>query len=207
MNRLALTMVSSAAALMLLAGGCRKTADNSLNYRNAINDYYTAHPACLWSVPKKFPVQVDTSNVEDTRGYDALFNEGVLTRTSGEKKKLIIISKQVTNYDVTDKGRGAWTVDPTQPSFGNFCYGHRSVSSIDSSTPNNGEVGATTQVAYHWAFSGAADWAKAADVQNAFPNVRQNLAGGGVSNKTLVDTSAGWKVQAGPTADSSTTVD
>ena len=208
MNRMLRPIVSVAGmALMLLAGGCSKTADNSLNYKSAINDYYAAHPACLWSTPQKFPVQVDASNVDETRGYDALFNQGLLTRTTGEKKKLLVMSKQVTNYDVTDKGRGAWTVDKTEPSFGNFCYGSRTVSSIDSSTPTTGQVGATTQVTYHWTFGHAADWAKAAEVQNSFPSVQTNVAGGGVATKTLVDTNAGWKVQAREAPGSSTTVD
>ncbi|MDE1162646.1 MAG: hypothetical protein PW792_11965 [Acidobacteriaceae bacterium] len=194
-NSLHKTVASVAiASCMVLAVGCKKTADNSLNYRTAINDYYTAHPACLWSTPQKFPMQIDTSDAEKTGGFDALFNQGLLNRTTNEKKTMIVMSKQVTNYDLSDKGRAAWTADTTDPSSGNFCYGHRNVSSIDSSTPNNGDVGSTTQVGYHWAFGDAAGWAKAAGVQSAFPAVATNMAGNGAATKTLTDTSSGWKV-------------
>ncbi len=134
-------------AVALLATGCNKKADNTMNFTSAINTYYSAHPACLWPDAVKFPVQVDTSDTSQTTGYDALVDQGLLVRTTAEKKKLIIASKQVTNYDLSDQGRSAWTVDVQQPGFGNFCYGHRKVSSIDSSTPTTSDVGATTQVA------------------------------------------------------------
>jgi len=91
-------------ACLLFSAGCNKQADNTMNYKAAINDYYKAHPACLWSEPKKFPVQAATSDDAKTQGYDALTDASLLTRTTGEKKVLIIASKQVNNYDVSDKG-------------------------------------------------------------------------------------------------------
>lgn len=184
---------------LLIAAGCKKTADNTINYKSAINDYYTAHPACLFSEAQKFPAQVNTDDDSKTKGYDALFNQGLLTRKTAEKSKkfgpIPLGSKQVTDYDLSDKGRSAWTSDTTQPSYGNFCYGHREVDSIDSSTPNSGEVGATTTVNYKWKFSSAPDWAKAAETQNAFPKLGTNLSGNGSGVATLADTSNGWKVQ------------
>jgi len=180
---------------MLLLAGCKKTADNTVNYKSAIDGYFSAHPACLWAQSKQFPVQADTSDNSKTMAYDALYDQGLLTRTTGEKKVLIIASKQVTNYDLSDKGRSAWTADTAQPGFGNFCYGHRTVQSIDSSTPNSGQPGASTQVSYHYSFSGAPGWAQAAETQNAFPQIRTDMAGGAAS-LTLLDTSNGWQVQA-----------
>src|ERR1700738_1945887 len=132
-------------ATFLLTIGCDKKADNSINFTNAINTYYSAHPACLWSEPKKYPVQEETSDSAKTSGYDALVDQGLLVRTTAEKKKFIIASKQVNNYDLSDKGRSAWTADTSQPGYGNFCYGHRKVTSIDSSTPTTDAAGATTQ--------------------------------------------------------------
>ena len=75
---------------IFLAVGCNKKADNSLNFTNALNTYYSAHPACLWSDPIKFPVQADTSDTAKTSGYDALVDQGLLVRTTAEKKKFII---------------------------------------------------------------------------------------------------------------------
>ena len=183
-------------ALVLLAG-CKTTADNSTNYKTALNDWYAAHPSCLWSQPQKFPAQVGASNTDETAPFAALVDQGLLTRSTSEKK-IIIISKQEVNYDLSDKGRSAWTADPNQPGYGNFCYGHRSVQSIDNSTPNNAQPGATSVVNYHYTFSGAPDWAKASETQTAFPHVRANLAGSGTASATLVDTSNGWQVQTPP---------
>ena len=61
-------------------------------------------PVCLWQEPVKFPVQADTSDTSKTSGYDALVDQGLLVRTTAEKKKLIIASKQMNNYDLSDKG-------------------------------------------------------------------------------------------------------
>jgi hypothetical protein len=202
--------IQRAAALggiaLLLAVGCKKTADNTSNYKSAIDGFYSAHPACLWSTPQQFPKQVGASDDSQNAPFAALVDQGLLARTTSEKK-IIIISKQEINYDLTDKGRSAWTADTTQPGYGNFCYGHRSVSSIDSSTPNNGQPGATTTVGYHYSFSGVPDWAKAAEVQNAFPNVRTDLAGDGVANASLLDTNNGWQVQSNVRSNTTTPAD
>ena len=182
---------------VVLVSGCKKTADNTVNYKSAINTYYASRPACLWPDSVKFPVQVTTSDTSKTTGYDALVDQGLLTRTTAEKREFIIASKQVTNYDLSDKGRSAWTADPQQPGFGNFCYGTRTVSAIDSATPTTDQPGATTTVSYHVGISGAPAWSTAAETQNAFPQLRTDLASS-PGTATLTDTSNGWSVTSGP---------
>jgi hypothetical protein len=204
------TTVRSAAlcgAVLLVATGCNKKQDNTSNYTTAINTYYTAHPACLWTDPVKFPVQADTSDTSKTSGYDALVDQGLLVRTTAEKKHLIVSSKQVTNYDLSDKGRSAWTADTTQPGFGNFCFGHRKVSSIDSSTPTTSDPGATTQVGYHYTFSDAPGWATAAETQNAYPELHGELSGPQTGQATLTNTSNGWQVSSAQHSGGATSAD
>jgi hypothetical protein len=183
---------------LLATAGCNKKADNSINYKSAINTYYSAHPACLFSEPKQFPTQKTTSDTSSTAPYNALVDQGLLVRTTAEKKVFIVASKQVTNYDLSSNGRSAWTADTTQPGFGNFCYGHRSVSTIDSSTPTTSDVGATTQVNYHYSFSDAPSWASAAETKTAFPNVATDLSGPQAATATLTNTANGWQVTAAP---------
>lgn len=187
-------------AVILLGVGCNKKEDNSINFRSAIDSYYSAHPACLWSEPIKFPVQADTSDNGKTAGYDALVDQGLLVRTTAEKKKLIIASKQVNNYDLSDKGRSAWTADVNQPGYGNFCYGHRKVSNIDSSTPTSSAPGATTQVSYHYALTDAPSWATAAETQNAYPQLHAELAGPLTGQATLTNTNNGWQLSSARSA-------
>jgi hypothetical protein len=188
------TALLAGAATLLVSVGCKKTADNTINYKSAINAYYSAHPSCLWPQPQQFPVQIGASDQSQNAPFAALVDQGLLQRTTSEKK-IIIVSKQEINYDLTSQGRSAWTADPNQPGYGNFCYGSRSVSSVDSSTPNNGQPGATTTVTYHYTFSGAPSWAKNNEIQSAFPQVATDLSGSGTGSANLVDTSNGWQVQ------------
>jgi hypothetical protein len=180
--------------------GCNKKADNTANFTNAIDAYYSAHPACLWPDPIKFPVQADTSDTSKTSGYDALVDQGLLLRTTAEKKKLIIASKQVNNYDLSDNGRSAWTADVNQPGYGNFCYGHRKVSSVDSATPTTSAVGATTQVTYHYTLTDVPAWASAAETQNAYARVHTELASPQSGQATLTNTNSGWQVSSARSA-------
>jgi hypothetical protein len=190
--------ILAAASLALLAAGCKKTADTKPNFTAAINTYYASRPACLWQDPIKFPVQADTSDTSKTQAYDALVDQGLLTRTTAEKKVFIVASKQVTNYDLSDKGRSDWTPDPQQPGFGNFCYGKPTVSSIDSYTPTTDQPGATTTVNYHVAISGAPGWASAPETETAFPGVQTQLAAPVPAVATLTNTPNGWAVTQGP---------
>ena len=185
-------------AAALLAVGCNKKADNTTNFTSAIDTYYTAHPACLWSDEVKFPLQVATSDAAKTAPYDALVDQGLLARTSVEKKKLIVLSQQANNYDLSDKGRSAWTADQSQPGFGNFCYGHRKVSGIDSSTPTNDQPGATTVINYHYTLADAPAWATAAETQNAYPDLKAAVSGPQTAQAPLSNTSNGWQVSSTP---------
>lgn len=190
---------SSAAALcglMILAvAGCNKTKPDTTNFKTAINNYYSAHPSCVWQSPVKFPVQADTNNDEQTKGFDALTDAGLLTRTAQEKKRFLIGSKQVNDYDVSDKGRTVWAPDQSQPGYGNFCYGHREAISIDNVTMGPNANGANTAVVnYHYDLTGVPDWAKSQETQSAFPNVQADLSTPKTATTTLVQTQDSWQI-------------
>ena len=193
--------IAVAACILLATTACKKTADNKPNFTAAINRYYASRPACLFPDPVKFPAQADTKDQSKTSPYDALVDQGLLTRSTAEKKEMIVLSKQVTNYDLSDKGRSAWTADQQQPGFGNFCYGTRTVSSMDCYTPmpegREAQPGDTTTVTYHGGISNPPGWASAPQTQHAYPQLRSDLANG-IASATLTDTSSGWSVTNGP---------
>lgn len=189
-----------AGVLCFAGAGCDKKTDNTTNFKNAIDTYYSARPVCLWSSPKQFPVQAATSDSDKTANYDALVDQGLLTRTTVEKKKLLVLNQQNNNYDLSDKGRSAWTADPNQPGYGNFCYGHRKVASITSASPTTSDVGATSNIVYIYTVDGAPDWAKAAETQTAYPTLKANLDGQQTAQATLTNTSNGWQVTSAPTS-------
>jgi len=179
----------------LLFAGCNKQDDSKGNYQAAINDYYKAHPACLWQETKKFPVQAATSDDAKTEGYDALTDAGLLARTTGEKKVFIIASKQVNNYDLSPQGRSAWTADTNQPGYGNFCYGHRAVDSIDSFTAGvNGSGAKTAQVNYHYSIADVPAWAKSEEQKTAFPSAGAAFAGSQAAQDSLIMNGTAWQV-------------
>ena len=179
----------------LLFAGCNKQDDSKPNYQSAINDYYKAHPACIWQDTKKFPVQAATADDAKTEGYDALTDAGLLTRTTGEKKVFIVASKQVNNYDLSAQGRSDWTPDTTQPGYGNFCFGHRTVDSIDSFTTGVNASGLkTAQVNYHYSFADVPAWAKNQEVQTAFSSAGAALAHSQPGQDSLVMNGTTWQV-------------
>src|ERR1700721_2416825 len=169
--------VTSALVLGLFTlTGCNHGGNSDLNYKAAINDHFKALPVCIWSQPKKFPRQDPHLRDSKAEGYDALTQEGLLTRTTAEKKVLIVASKQVNNYDLSEKGRTSWTPDSTQPGYGNFCYGHREVTSIDNSTlGTNGEGAKTVAVSYHYQIANVADWANSPEMKTAYPGLASSL--------------------------------
>jgi hypothetical protein len=180
--------------LALIATGCNKADNTDLNYRTAINDHFKAFPACIWSQAKKFPVQAATSDDSKTEGYDALTQEGLLTRTTAEKKVLIIASKQVNNYDLSETGRTSWTPDTSQPGYGNFCYGNREVTAIDNSTlATNGAGAKTVSVTYRYRIVNAPAWANSQEMKTAYPKIATALGTNPADTATLVMAGDHWE--------------
>lgn len=181
-------------SLLMVAEGCNNGRNNDMNYKAAINDHFKAHPACIWSQTKKFPVQAATSDDAKTEGYDALTQEGLLNRTTAEKKVLIVASKQVNNYDLSDKGRTTWTPDPSQPGYGNFCYGNREVTSIDNSTLGTDASGSkTVAVTYHYKMGNVASWANSQEMKTAYPSLATALDSNPSDQATLVMAGDRWE--------------
>ncbi len=174
--------------------GCRKSSVDPGAFKSAINQYYSGKQDCLWPNAVKFPAQADTSNDAQTKSFDALTDAGLLVRKSAEKKRFMIGSKQVNDYDLSDKGRSTWTADQTQPGYGNFCFGHLAVSSIDGYTPADGTE-ARYSVTYHYGITGIPDWASSAEMKTAFPKIVSDSAAQQVATASLVKSENGWLVQ------------
>lgn len=191
-------LLTAAIVLPLLAAGCKQKS-NPTNLKTAIDSFYSDRPECLWPHPVKFPVQVATDDTSKTAPFDSLFDQHLLTRTTVEKKEMLVLSKQATNYDLSDQGRAVWTADSTQPGFGNFCYGHRRVKDVTSNTETGTTPGATTTVNYTYTIVGVPQWAQSLEVQNAFPALKQALIGPNAAQATLVLTQQGWRVPASDT--------
>ena len=188
--------------VLMFAAGCKKNAVDKTAFRSALNSYYARQQDCLWPAPVKFPAQADTSKDDETRSYDALTDAGLLTRKAEEKKRFLVGSKPVNDYDISDPGRSFWTADPSQPGYGNFCYGHPEVSSIDGYAPPDDNATSYT-VNYHLSVANPPAWANSAETKTAFPKLAAETSGQQMATATLLKTENGWQVQsvqAGPAA-------
>lgn len=127
-----------------------------------------------------------------------MVDQGLLTRTTAEKKAFIIASKQVTNYDLSDKGRLTWTPDARNPGFGNFRYGTPHVTSIDSSaSANDPTPGPVVAVQYHAGISGAPVWAIAPEREDPLPRLQRDLSTQTPQSATFKLTPNGYIVAGG----------
>lgn len=108
---------------------------------------------------------------------------------------MVIASKQVNNYDISAQGRSSWTQDPTQPGYGNFCYGHRQVTSIDNAPPGTNALGEKTeQINYHFQLTDVQGWAKSQEMQTAFPQLNNAAAGSQPAQVILAMIGNNWQV-------------
>ncbi len=195
------------AVVALAANGCNKKKDDTGNLKTAINSYYDQFPECLWKQPIQLPQEFDKDNADKVRPFDALVDQGLLSRTPVEKTKLLIIKKEANSYDLTAKGRGEWTPDPTQPGYGKFCFAHRKVKEVVSNTPAGTQPGATTTVNYTYTLGDVKGWAQAQETQTAFPELASALVATNSAQTTLVLTNDGWKVPPNKTAAGAATGD
>jgi len=186
-------VVLATAGIVALGVGCHSNAVDPGAFKSALNSYYSAAPVCVWSSPVKFPAQADASNEEQTKGFDALTDAGMLTRTPAEKKRFLIGSKQVNDYDLSDKGRSTWTADQTQPGYGNFCFGHAQVISVDSYSPADPDAVQYT-VNYRYGLTNLPEWANTTEMKTAYPKIVRESSGAEAGTATLIKSSNGWQV-------------
>jgi len=179
-RRLALKILGagSFAMLILASTGCdTKTKPTPENFTAALNARFLDHPDCLLPNPPRFPYE--TSDPALTKQMDSLVKAQLLTV---EKEASIHASR----YTPTTTGA---RVVPR------FCYGHRAVTSIDSSTPPALANGfPETQVTYRYEMKDVPIWAKTPEVQTAFPEMAQAVSGQTSAKATLAKTMAGWQV-------------
>jgi hypothetical protein len=182
------------AAVIVWSAACKRGNIDKAEFKSAINNYLSSRKDCVWSGPLKLPAQADTSKDEDTRGYDALTDAGLLIRTPEEKKRFLIGSKQVNDYDLSDKGHAAWTPDPSQPGYGNFCFGHFSVTTIDNFTPSDPSTPTQYTVNYHYEAEGIPSWANSPESRMAFPKIAADTSIQAGTVAVVKDSNGGWAV-------------
>ena len=163
--------------LMLLTACNPAVKPTNANYIATLNAYYPDHPDCLLDGSIKFPFE--TGEPAEIRQMDALVAAQIL-----EVRRASIIKRSI--YTLTPEGA---RIGPR------LCYGHREITSIDSSTPPALANGFTeTQVAYTYRIEDMPVWAKDAQVLAVFPNLAHEASGAATGKATLALTRVGWSV-------------
>jgi hypothetical protein len=169
-------------SVVLLVAGCSsKTKPTNENFIAGLNAYYASHDDCLFPNALRFPYEVSPGPdaKDDKKRMDALLNAQLVTREEDR-------SINVNIYSLTAAGTRAGS---------RFCYGHRHVTSIDSSTPPEKVNGLLeTKVTYHYTMMDVPVWAKTAEMQKAFPALAKALSGEATGQATLANAGVGWQV-------------
>jgi len=181
------------AGLMAWATGCKKPVDQA-GFKSAINKSFAGRHECVWPEPTKMPAQADPSKDEKTRDYEALTDAGLLIRASAEKKRFLAGSKQVNNYELSDKGHSAWTPDPNQPGYGNFCFGHFNVTAIGKATPNDPSNPTQYTVNYRYEVEGIPDWARTPETMRTFPKIAADTSIRSATATVVKGTNGSWEI-------------
>ncbi|QNI36018.1 hypothetical protein [Edaphobacter albus] len=168
---------SSLAAVLLLSGCNSKTKATPENFTQAINNYYLDRSECLFP-DIRFPYA--TSDPEVTKQMNTLVKSHLL-ESSYES------SVKTTRYTVSTVGN---RFAPR------FCYGHRSVTTIDNFTPpQKGPSGfPETEITYHYTLKDVPVWAQSPDIGTAYPKMSRAVSDGGTDKISLAQTLAGWQV-------------
>lgn len=191
--RVRIAAILAVTGLIAWGTGCKKELD-TVGFKSAINNSFAGRHECIWPEPLKLPAEADTSKDEKTRDYDALTDAGLLVRGTAEKKRFLVGSKQVNQYDLSDKGHAAWTADPNQPGYGNFCFGHFNVTAIDSAVPNDAANPTQYTVTYRYEVEGIPGWATTPETMRTFPRVAASTAIQTATATLIQGTNGGWAV-------------
>jgi hypothetical protein len=171
-------LATALAAILLLAGCQTKSSATPENFIKGLNAHFQERAECLFPDAPRFPYE--TSDPEKTRLMDTLV-----------KAQLLTVSKEpsihASRYTPTTTGSRAAP---------RFCYGHRVVTGIDTSTPPTKPAKGypETQVVYRYELKDVPIWAKTPEVLAAFPAMAKATTGTLTDKAVLDGTIAGWQV-------------
>lgn len=192
-ERIALALL--VAGLFAWAAGCKKQVDHT-EFISAINKSFVGRHECIWPEAIKLPVQADPTKDDRIRDYEALTDAGLFIRGYVVKKGVLLGSKQVNNYDLSDKGHPSWTPDPQRPGYGNFCFGHFNATAIDSATPNDSANPTQYTVHYQYEVLGIPEWVRTPESMRAFPKLAADTSIQSAAATLVKGVDGGWVVVA-----------
>jgi hypothetical protein len=163
---------------LLLTAGCNsKAKPTEANFSQTINAFYTSHPECLFA-GVRFPYA--TSDPTETKQMNTLV-KSLLLESSYET------AVKTTRYTIARAG---------QRYAPRFCYGHRTVTAITSSTaPEKGPSGfPESHIVYTYKLEDVPVWAQSPDIKAAYPRMGEVIEKGATGEMRLAQSIAGWQI-------------
>lgn len=191
MKRIALALLLT--GLIAWSIGCKKEEVNHPDFVSAINKSFGHRHECVWPEPIKMPAEADPSKDERVRDFDVLSDAGLLTRESAAQRQRFG-AKQLNKYSLSDKGHSAWTADPDQPGYGNFCFGHFNATAIEKAVPNDASNPTQYTVNYHYEVEGMPDWVSKPESMRAFPKLAADTRIQSATATLVKGTDGSWAV-------------
>lgn len=173
--------IAAAAVLAFLAGCSTANKPTDKNFIQALNDYYQDRQECLFPDGLQFPYEVapGVDQKKEQAQMNALTADGLMVRLEDR-------TMHIDKYTLNVVG---------QRYAPRFCYGHRQVTGIVSSTPPAPHNGFTeTTVIYRYTMMDVPVWAQTDQVKAAFPELAQALSASPTAQATLATVGAGWHV-------------
>jgi hypothetical protein len=212
-------LLFSAAVLTALTACSSKNDPNEKNFGAAI-DAYLAKKGDLCLNTETWPVDVTEMDrkMSASRGIpgklermNALVSVGLATSSDVDKPQVSFTgqptgrSVRLTQYSLTSKGReffrerqGTFSKPKEGEMRGDICYGRRAVDSIIKwEGPVKLGDYQDARVKYHYKIVDLADWAKAPEIQSAFPSIKDLIDGAGNKQQSHAVhlTSVGWEAK------------
>ncbi len=196
--------------LLVALSGCNNAKKpNVANFTKAINEYFAKHGQECTYFAQTFPIDVPASELKGSSGtaprMAALERAGLVR---GSNTTAVIrgmmgalgpsAPRPVRRHELTEEGRKFFQVKPGILGQSTaFCYGHEAVDSIVNWTkPESMGSALQTKVTYTYKMPDLAPWAKQADVQQAFGDIRTTVDDISKAHESvsLELTNKGWKV-------------
>jgi hypothetical protein len=194
-ERIALALVLT--GLFPCATGCKNQVDQA-EFISAINKSFAGRHECVWPEPIKLPVKADPAKDERVRDFDALTDAGLFIRVSEEKKHPLAVPEVENKYDLSDKGHSSWMPDPSQPGFGNFCFGHFNATAINKAIPNAPSNPTQYTVNYSYEVEGIPEWARTPESMRTFRKIAADTSIQSATATLVKGPDGAWAVAAPP---------
>lgn len=172
------TFLAAVALIALPLAACNSASKATPeNFIKGLNAHFADHADCLFPDAPTFPLE--TADLARIKQLNALVDAKLLDVATER-------GVRTSRYTTTTMGA---RVAPR------FCFGHRTVTAIESFTPPAVANGfPETQVVYRYSMQDTPVWAKSAAMRAAFPEMALKTSGNATDKATLAGTMAGWQV-------------